>query len=311
MPDSLTSSNAHAYLAALPDILGGDERFKTVLDRLTSMSERDYYDPYKLFVWPESLPEDGYWMTPELMSVHGTKVGASLDEAQLRALSKWESVTFYSLNVHGIRELLTSIVARIHMPGFEVASEYFHHIIGEENDHMWFFAKFCLLYAGKVYPDRSLSFAGPGIAEADTFLLFARLLIFEELVDVFNQRMGEDQRLEPTIRQINSVHHQDESRHIAFGRQIVALLHRDLRTRLNTAQLAELESYLKAYMQASVQSLCNPAAFRDAGIPEPFAVRRAVIEDPAFQAHTARILKRSTSHMVSEGIFTDERTVAA
>jgi hypothetical protein len=311
MIDTLTSSDNHAYLAALPDILGGDERFKAVLDRLTAMSERDYYDPYKLFVWPESLPDDGYWMTPELMSVHGTAVSASLGEAQLRALSKWESVNFYSLNVHGIRELLTSIVARIHMPGFEVASEYFHHIIGEENDHMWFFARFCLLYAGKVYPDRSLSFAGPGIAEADTFLLFARLLIFEELVDVFNQRMGEDERLAPTIRQINSVHHQDESRHIAFGRQIVALLHRDLRKRLNTAQLAELERYLKAYMRASVESLCNPAAFRDAGIPDPFAARRAVIGDPAFETHAARILKRSTSHMVSEGIFANERTAAS
>jgi hypothetical protein len=300
------SASAHAYLAALPDILGGDERFKAILDRLTAMSERDYYDPYKLFVWPESLPQDAWWMSPELMSVHGTEVGATLDEAQLRALSKWESVNFYSLNVHGIRELLTSIVARIHMPGFEVASEYFHHIIGEENDHMWFFAKFCLLYAGKVYPDRSLAFAGPGIPEADTFLLFARLLIFEELVDVFNQRMGDDDRLAPTIRHINSVHHQDESRHIAFGRQIVALLHRDLRTRLSAEQLAELETYLKAYMRSSVESLCNPSAFRDAGIPEPFAVRRAVLADPAFDAYAARILKRSTSHMVSEGIFTHD-----
>ncbi|MER7751443.1 diiron oxygenase [Kitasatospora sp. NPDC097643] len=295
------------YLADLPSILGGNPRFIEILDRLTTLSERGYYDPYKLFEWPDSLQEDAYWMSPELMTVHGTEAATKLDEAQLHALSKFESVNFYSLNVHGIRELLTEIVARIHMPGYEVASEYFHHIIGEENDHMWFFAKFCLTYAGKIYPDRSMSFAVPGVPEADTFLLFSRLLIFEEFVDVFNQKMAEDERLDPTIRKINKVHHQDESRHIAFGRQMVALLHQDLRTRISKAELDDLELYLKRYMRASAESLCNPAAFRDAGIPEPFAVRRSVIADPAFDEFVHRVFKRSLAFMTSEDIFADGR----
>ncbi len=307
-PESADSAARTAgYLAELPDILGGDKRFIDILGRLTAMSERDYYDPYKLFEWPSSLSEDGYWMSPELMTVYGTEAGAALTDEQLRALSKWESINFYSLNVHGIRELLTQIVGRIHMPGYEVASEYFHHIIGEENDHMWFFAKFCLTYAGKLYPDRRMPFAAPGIPEADTFLLFARLLIFEELVDVFNQKMGDDERLDPTIRKINKVHHQDESRHIAFGRQIVALLHADLRRRLVPEQLAQLEAYVKRYMRASAESLCSPAAFRDAGLPEPYALRRAVLADPAFDAFAHRTLKRSLTFMTSEDIFSNGR----
>lgn len=307
---SLATDARASYLAALPAILGGDRRFAEILDRLTALSERDYYDPYKLFEWPPSLSADGYWMSPELMTVYGTEAGAALDEATLRALSKWESVNFYSLNVHGIRELLTSVVARIHQPGFEVASEYFHHIIGEENDHMWFFAKFCLTYAGKIYPDRSLSFTDAGIPEADTFLLFARLLIFEELVDVFNQRMGEDERLDPTIRKINRVHHQDESRHIAFGRQIVGLLHRDLRARLSKEQVGQLEADLKRYMRSSVESLCSPAVFKDAGVHAPYAVRRAVLADPAFDDYVHRVLKRSIANLTSEQIFSDGRIPA-
>jgi hypothetical protein len=291
-------------------VFGRSERFKQILDRLVAMSERDYYDPYRLFDWPEALDADGYWMSPELLTVHGTEIGARLDDAQLRALSKWESVNFYSLNVHGIRELLTSVIARIHTPGFAVPSEYFHHIIGEENEHMWFFATFCLRYAGKIYPDRSLPFAGTGVARAETFLLFARLLIFEELVDVFNQRMADDERLHPTIRQVNSIHHQDETRHIAFGRQIVALLHADLRDRLAEPDLAELERYLKRYMRSSVESLCSPAAFRDAGIPDPYGARRAVLADPAFEDFVAATLRRSTSFLVSSRILADERIPA-
>jgi hypothetical protein len=304
---TIGAQKRNGRVVELHDILTGSDRFKQILDRLVAMSERDYYNPYRRFEWSASLDEETYWMSPELMTVHGTEFGATLDEAQLHALSKWESVNFYSLNVHGIRELLTAMIARIHTPGFALPSEYFHHIIGEENEHMWFFATFCLRYAGKVYPDRSMSFAGPGIPEADNFLIFARLLIFEELVDVFNQKMANDGRLHPTIRQINAVHHQDESRHIAFGRQIVALLHADLRKRLSVEQLAILENYLKRYMRVSVDSLCNPSAFRDAGIADPYGARQSVCADPAFRELGVHVLKRSMSNMVNSQIFTDER----
>ena len=290
-------------------LLVGGTRFEEVLGRLVGMSERDYYNPYRLFVWPDALDEDGWWMTPELMVEHGTAAGAELTEEQLRRLSKWESINFYSLNVHGIRELLTEIVARIHTDAFRVPSEYFHHIIGEENEHMWFFATFCHRYGGKVYPQRSFGFGTPAIPEADNFLVFARLLIFEELVDVFNQRMGDDERLHPTIRQVNKVHHQDESRHIAFGRQIVEILHADLRARLSTAQLGELETYLKRYLRQSVDVLVDPAVYRDAGLPDPYGLRRRVLADPAYPAYVRRVLRRSTSFLVNAGILGDDRIV--
>jgi hypothetical protein len=294
----------------LRDTLNGNDRFKAILDRLVSMSERDYYDPYRLFQWPEGVEQDAFWMSPELLTVHGTSVGAELTATQLKQLSKWESVNFYSLNVHGIRELLTEIVARIHSPGYELTSEYFHHIIGEENEHMWFFATFCLRYAGKIYPNASITFSGPGIPEADTFLVFARLLLFEELVDVFNQKMAQDERLDPTIRKINAVHHQDESRHIAFGRQIVALLHAELRQVLPVEKLAALEAYLKRYIRSSAESLCNPAVFRDAGIENPYEARRRTLADPEFDRYIARAFKRSTAFLASESIISDEHIPA-
>src|SRR5690348_5098689 len=94
--------------------LDSGERLKTILNRLIAKSEEDYYNPYKLFHWPESLPEQQYWMSPELMSVHGTRVAENLSEEQLLAISKWESINFYSLNVDGIRDLIIQIVSRIH-----------------------------------------------------------------------------------------------------------------------------------------------------------------------------------------------------
>jgi hypothetical protein len=293
-----------ATYATVAERLDQDAGFREVLQRLVDMSERDYYNPYRLFVWPDTLPQDCYWMSPELMVEHGTEAGAELTERQLHALSKWQSINFYSLNVHGIRELLHEVVGRIHTRDFLVPSAYFHHIIGEENEHMWFFAEFCRRYGGKIYPSRSMALAGPGVPEADHFLVFSRLLIFEELVDVFNQRMAQDERLDPTIRKVNEVHHRDESRHIAFGRQIVAMLYADLKERVDESKLRGLESYLKQYMRSSVDGICEPSVYRDAGVAEPYAVRRRVLADPAYPGYVERVLKRSISFMTSTGIFT-------
>lgn len=292
-----------ATRATVAERLNDEPGFRDILGRLVDMSERDYYNPYRLFEWPHALPQDCYWMTPELMAEHGTEVASTLSEQQLHAVSKWEGINFYSLNVHGIRELLHEIVARIHTADFAVPSAYFHHIIGEENEHMWFFAEFCRRYGGKIYPSRSMSLAGPGIPEADHFLVFARLLIFEEIVDVFNQRMAQDERLDPTIRKVNEVHHHDESRHIAFGRQIVAMLYADLKERIEESRLRTLETYLKRYMRSSVEGICDPLVYRDAGIPEPYAVRRRVLADPAYPRYIERVLKRSVSFMTNAGIF--------
>lgn len=291
---------------SLTSELSADTRFEEILDRLVTMSERDYYNPYEVFDWPEELPEHQYWMSPELMSVFGTEVGEELSEEQLWALSKWESINFYSLNVHGIRELLIQVISRIHTPGFELPSEFFHHLIGEENEHMWFFAKFCLNYGQKIYPDKAMRISSDHEEEAGNFLVFARLLIFEEIVDHFNKLMGRDDRLHPTVKQVNAIHHQDESRHIAFGRQAIAVLHRDLRSRLSPEQLAELETYLKSYMRYSMDSLINPSVYADAGLEDPYAVRRRILAEPAHRKLRTEVLKRSTSHMVKEGIFNDD-----
>ena len=286
--------------------LESNDRLREVLDRLVAMSKEDYYNPYQVFQWPDSLPEDQYWMSPELMSVHGTKAAENLTEDQLKAISKWESINFYSLNVDGIRELITEIIGRIHTRDFAVSSEYFHHIVGEENEHMWFFATFCLNYGGKLYPDKGIKFEDQSEGEIAHFLVFSRLLIFEEIVDFFNKKMGVDERLHPTIRQVNAIHHQDESRHVAFGRQIVSLLHSQLREKLDAEQLAGLETSLKRYIRMSVDSLVNPAAYRDAGIPNPYQLRTEVLADPAFKNLEQQMLKRTMSYMVKEGIFADD-----
>ena len=137
-----------------------DERFREILDRLSSMSVEDYYNP--------------------------------------------------SLNVHGIRELLIEVTKRIHAAEFAVLSQFFNHFIGEENEHMWFFAEFCLRYGSKIYKQPRGGAETIPSNNAESLLVFARILIFEELVDHFNSKMVLDKNLHDTIRRINRIHYQDE-----------------------------------------------------------------------------------------------------
>src|SRR5882724_10531661 len=285
-------------------VIDQDDRFRGVLDRLSSKSIDDYYNPYRLFEWPESLPENMWWMSPELTTTHDSDVVATLSEQQLFALSRFESVNFYSLNVHGIRELLIEVVRRIHTSGFETPSEFFHHFIGEENEHMWFFAEFCLRYGRRIYRQPSGGIAIPSAAstKVESLLVFARILIFEELVDHYNSRMAKDDRLHETIRGINRIHHQDESRHIAFGRELVELLFEDVRRTATDDELLDISNYLRRYLTYSFESLYNPQAYRDAGIEQPYELRQALLASPARAQAEQQVFRKTIRYLNKTGI---------
>ncbi|MFD0367169.1 diiron oxygenase [Streptomyces sp. NPDC127114] len=286
------------------DVIDRNDRFRGILDRLATKSIDDYYNPYRLFEWPDRLPEDMWWMSPELTTTYGTEWVEKLTPQQLHTLSKHESINFYSLNVHGIRELLVEVVNRIHTAGFETPSEFFHHFIGEENEHMWFFAEFCLRYGKKIYKQPAGGAEGAAPSEKiQSLLVFARILIFEELVDHFNSAMAEDERLHETIRGINRIHHQDESRHIAFGRELVGLLHQDLRQTATEQELDDVSTYLRRYMKHSFESLYHPQVYRDAGLENPHAVRRALLESPARAEAEQRTFRKTARYLEKTGII--------
>lgn len=280
-----------------------NSRIAETLDRIIGMSVDTYYNPYKTFEWPDELPEEQWWMSPHLMTIHNTPLAESLSEKQKMALSKWESIHFYSLNVHGIRELLIEVVKRVHAPGFDLESEFFHHFIGEENEHMWFFATFCLKYGKKIYADKKLKIqVDIEDPDVESFLVFSRILIFEEIVDFFNIRMGKDESLHPIIRQVNAIHHQDESRHIAFGREIVRQLYERLQPKQTPERLKELDQYLQRFMAASVNSLYSPTVYQDAGVPEPYKARTELLASPARKEENRKIMKRTVDYFVNNGM---------
>ncbi len=286
--------------------------FDPAVHRLIDLSINTYYNPYTRFDWPDSLVDEQWWMSPDLLTVFDTPFMDTMSERELMALSKYETLNFYSLNIHGIRELMIEVTRRIHSPGYEHQSEFFHHFIGEENEHMWFFAKFCLKYAGKIYPDKSVKIdTGTLAPDIANFLVFTRITIFEEIVDFFNSRMAKDESLHPIIQEINAVHHQDESRHIAFGRQLMKQLHSDLSSRHGPEEMLAVGNYVNRYIEASIQSLYNPAVYRDAGIADPYRFRRELLQQPSRQRQHDRYLKRTKEFLDKSGLLPSENAYGA
>lgn len=281
-----------------------DADVAAAVTRLTAAAQDEYYNPYQTFDWPDRIPDGSPWMSEDLISVHGTAAAGELTHEQYLALSKWESINFYSLNVHGIRELMLEVVRRIHAPGYEIPTPFFHHFLGEENEHMWFFAEFCLRYGGRLFPDRAMAFPTDGhSAQFDNFVVFSRILIFEQIVDHFNSRMAADSSLPDTIRAINRVHHQDESRHIAFGAQLVRALWERLLATDDKREISTARRYVEKYIDSSLQQLYSVDAYRDAGIPDPFAFRTRVLGDPARPAAHAAIAARTNAFYRRIGVL--------
>ncbi|MEV0382586.1 diiron oxygenase [Nonomuraea sp. NPDC050643] len=274
------------------------------MSRLTEASVEDYYNPYRAFRWPDEIKPASLWMSRELLSVHGTAVERDIPPEQLVELSRWESVNLYSLIAHGIRELLIEVMRRIHTPGYEIPTPYFHHFIGEENEHMWFFAEFCLRYGGRMYPDRRMVFpAAERSPEMNNLIVFSQILIFEQIGDFFNARMAADQGLPDTVREVNRIHHRDESRHIAFGGQLVSALFNRVKAGHPADAVRDVAGYLRRYIDLIIQMLYSVDAYRDAGFASPSRFRATVLADPARQVAHDRITERTVSFYRRIGLF--------
>lgn len=282
-----------------------------VVKRLSHLSVRGYQNPYSSIQWPDRIGDDQMWMSEDLLSIWEVQDAKLLERIDRKALSKWESINFYSLNIHGIRELLNSVVSRIHSPRFDDISQFLHHFIGEENEHMWYFAEFCKKYVGRLYPERKFS-SGEGVSQdVDDFMTFIRITLFEEIVDFYNVRMGSDESLPAIIQQINKMHHVDESRHIAFGRNVVRLVFQRVLKSETAEGVRSLQDYIGRYINHSLRQFYSPAAYRDAGVEDPHGLRRSILGSGAFERHGEKVMARSMKFLRENQIIADDWKVDA
>ncbi|MCD9032937.1 diiron oxygenase [Luteimonas sp. Y-2-2-4F] len=299
-PNATTAATAAAALAQIDE----DPVFASRVEQLIRLSRDRHVNSFAKIEWPDTVPDDAWWLSPELLSVHGTEYADALPERQLKLLSKWECINAFSLNVEGERELIALLSARLYAPDLPDIEAYIHHFIDEENKHLWFFGEFCRRYGGKIYSSKKTGVADERFGhEMAFFLLFARIFIFEEIGGYYNVVAGGDERVAPFVRSIHQIHHADEARHITFGRAVLSQSKEIAFAASGAAEREAAVAHLQRFVQVSIEALYQPAMYRDSGIEGGVALRRRLLQHPARRAHHATaLLKRPLKFMEGLGI---------
>ncbi len=272
------------------------------MERLCEASRKDFANPYEL-AWPDAVHTDQWYTSPELISLFGTEYYSDLSESQKKRLGFLEAVNFFSLNIHGEKALIEGLAHRLYEKKSRIYSDYLHHFLDEENKHMVYFGGFCMRYAGKIYPDKKMNLERDYAPGEEDFLFFAKVLIFEEIVDVYNVRMAQDERLATIAREINRLHHRDEARHLVFGRQLVSELFEEYAPQWNTEVLQGVRKYLEQYLLATWKEYYNPDVYRDLNMPHPYDIFLNAFELETSRAHRQEITRGCTRYLLSHHIL--------
>jgi hypothetical protein len=278
--------------------------------RLSHLSQRSYQNPYTVLDWPAAVePEQEWFSSPELLSLYGTPLWQGLDERTRRRLAFHEAANFYSLNIHGEKSLMQGLAARLYRRDLAEVADYLHHFLDEENKHSIFFGGFCTRYA-RVYRTRQIAGTQTRPRDVEDFLFFAKTMIFEEIADRYNWIQGRDIRLHQVARFINNNHHFEESRHLIFGRQLVAALWSACAPDWDGAQLADVRGELEQFFVASWREYYNPDVYADVGLDDPWGVAELAWAEPSQREHRRKVSSKCGHFLITTGILTKEPTDA-
>lgn len=272
---------------------------------LTEVSARTDRDPYAGIEWPPERDDAAWYFSPELVSLHGTPAWDRLDGQARRQLAFFEAVNFFSLNVHGERRLIAGLDALTSDGEANAVTAYLRVFRAEEAKHKASFEHFCERYAGGAYEDRSIELPSEWAGADAGLLFFARVLVFEELVDRYNAMMARDRRLAAIAVRINRAHHLEEARHLAFGRAWLAELVAAAQVRCDSERRAAVVDHLRDFRAALWRDMFNPQAYRDAGLSDVHALRRGALEHPQVLARKEALFRRVDRYFATLGLPID------
>lgn len=274
----------------------------TVL-RLTEQSRVRYQNPYEALTWPEAVdPEQEWFFSPELTSLHATQHDPRYDDRLARRFAFHEAANFFSLNIHGEKSLMAGLATRMYRSDLVEISDYLHHFLDEENKHSVYFGGFCRRYA-KFYRSRHVPFAEGSERSVSDFLFFSKALLFEEHADRYNVVQAKDSRLHELARFINHAHHADESRHLAFNRAIVQALWQAHSPDWDAATLADVRARIGQFFTTTWREYYNPDVYADVGFEDPWQVAEDAWAHPAQRAHRRAVSTKCLRFFLTNGIL--------
>jgi hypothetical protein len=249
-----------------------------VVHKLSVASRAQLTDPLTAWDWPDQLDKNQWFVAPELVTLYGTKTWEIMTEEQRKLLSFYEACNVFSIALAGERLLVSRMSPMLYGGDYAVATEYLHHFIEEENRHMVCFGHFCNKYSGKLYSSRHYALPSDTVEGEDEFNFWSSVMIFEEINGYHNAMNAQDKRLAPVAHEINAYHLREESRHLAYGRLRVAEVWDKYRSKWPTHVVERAKKYCAGFMVSEYRDYFNPAAYKDADVPNRYEARREALE---------------------------------
>lgn len=282
------------------------EKTELICQRLCVLSEERRTDPETLFSWAATPNRDRIATSSVLCALDGHPVLGTLTDEQMWKMHLLEAAQFFAVNIAGERALCAGIRSRLHDDTLRNAhvDAYLSHFLLEEEEHTRLFERFCHTYVGSVFPCLQPRFHREHADGEEDFLFFARVLLFEEIADVYNRHVAGDDAVWSLVRAIHRYHSEDEARHLAFGRTVVADLWEEHAHAWPVDVLDRVRAHLVAFREATLRSYVNPRVFRDAGIPgDAFVLREEVLRSPARAELHAMLTAKSDRFMKKLGVL--------
>lgn len=273
-------------------------------ERLCAKSREDFYDVYNRFEWTETIDSDRLAMPLEYTTLYGTDVWAGLTDEQKHRLAICEVGNLFAGTLHGEQLLVAGLSSQLY--GKKLSPEvtdYLHHFLDEENKHMIMFGLYCRKYVGRVYPAKGLPLPKVSKPGEDIIGFYALAMVVEDFGDFFNIRTMKDDNCDALVREISKVHHIDESRHLSFDRAYLADLCEEWLPQWTDEQRTQFSDWLKGFMKAHWGTYYNPSVYKDAGIDDPYEVRRHALVHPAQQELYAKVNDKLTRFFTKVGLL--------
>jgi hypothetical protein len=275
-------------------------RLEDTTRRLTGLSVSAYSNPHVRFVWPACAAPDRLAMSTELLPMAGHPLFGGMNDEQRWRLALLEAVNFFSLNINGERDLMAGLASRLYGDFPVFVSRYLQHFLHEENAHTVVFARFCTDYGGVIFQERRMEFPQQFLPGEEDFVFFARALIFEEIAHFYNRQLADDGGLWVLAQDINRYHAEDEVRHIAFGRLLVADMWERFRARWSAQEKRRIGRYLARYTQTVLRSYVNADVYRLLGLPA--GVRTEVLASEHWSALAGKSTRGITRWLETLGL---------
>jgi len=245
--------------------------FEHRLERLIAASRQSGRPAFTDFIFPTQLDQRHFPMPEPLLTLYHHPIYARLSREQRWRLSLLEAVNFFSVAIHGERAIMAGIAQRLYRSRFGwdgfLTSRYLQHYIQEDNRHTCLIAEYCQRYHGQVLPDLAMGMdRGNLSAIGEDLLFYGRMLVFEAFLSFLNNRVVDDDSVDPVSREMHKAHHGDEARHVAFGRIVLTTIARELASEGSVQELRYVGQQLLHYAQATVRRLYNASLYRHVGL---------------------------------------------